>query len=65
LICNTCCSCHEISPLSVSSNLPVWDFTHTQLLHQSLPHQLWVPVHQHIWHMRSHSEPSSWTLIPW
>ena len=31
LICNSCCSCHEISPCSVPSNLPAWDFTHTHI----------------------------------
>jgi len=46
-------------------HLPGCCFTHTQWFGRFPARQLWLPVHRHIWDMRSPSKHSTWTLISW
>jgi hypothetical protein len=65
LILNSHCSCHVRWPVSAPWHLPGHFFTQTQLFHQFPPRQLWLPVHPHIWDLRSPSKSSTRTIIPW
>jgi hypothetical protein len=63
-ILNSHCSSHGRRPFSTPKHLPGHCFTHTQSFRRSPPHQLWLPVHRHIWDMHSQSKPSTWTIKP-
>ena len=65
LILNSHCSFHGRRLISAPEHLPGRCFTHTQSFLRSPSRQLWLPVHWHIWNMRSPGKPSTWTLMPW
>jgi len=61
LMLNSHCSCHGRLPFSTPWHLIRHCVTQTQSFHGSPWHQLWIPVHRHVWNMSSPSKLSTWT----